>query len=523
MRNYLFLAFFLSFSLCLTNCNNASYQDHSNLDSWWTKYTTDLNINITSFDGVRIKADLFVPKSAYFPGLRPAIIFSSSWALNEQEYLLQAKQFAEKGYIVLSYATRGFGGSGGAVGVASPSDIADVSAIIDWLIDTQPVDIEHIGMAGVSYGAGISLIALAKDSRIATVAAMSGWSDLMKSLFAGNTVKKVWTDLLVASGELTGNLDPAIHQMYENLTEYNNLEETIDWAMERSAVSFVEEINRRNAPVLLANSYKDNLFPPNQHLDFYNQLTTPKKLIMNPGIHITAEISGLFGLTKGVWIDVHNWFDRWLMNKKENINELPVVFNYERERLAFDEIPMQPLNEDEVALTLKSRTKYTTIHSFKDSGASTGIPFISSVLDSYTNIKVKKWLPLINKKYGAIYYTDPLRSSKKLRGIPSLDVWVEANDPNIQMVAYFYSVDQRGFGTFMTHGILTLRDVMAGEAMKVRIEGTAFAFDVPHRDRIAVVIDTYDPLYGRPTDDSFSLKLWNNEEMPLRLTLPEVD
>ena len=72
------------------------------------QYTTDDSISITAEDGVNIEGNIFVPTNLQAPA--PAIVFISSWALNEYEYLQQAGELAEKGYIVLSYSTRGFGG-----------------------------------------------------------------------------------------------------------------------------------------------------------------------------------------------------------------------------------------------------------------------------------------------------------------------------------------------------------------------------------------------------------------------------
>ena len=94
-------------------------------------------------------------------GTHPAIVFVNSWGLNDAEYLAQATAFARAGYTVLSYTTRGFWGSGGQIDTAGPQDIADVSAVIDWLLAHTTADPAHIGVAGVSYGAGIGLIASA--------------------------------------------------------------------------------------------------------------------------------------------------------------------------------------------------------------------------------------------------------------------------------------------------------------------------------------------------------------------------
>ena len=61
------------------------------------------------------------------PGPHPALVFISSWGLNDAEYLVQARALAQAGYVVLSYTARGFWGSGGQIDTAGPPDIADTS------------------------------------------------------------------------------------------------------------------------------------------------------------------------------------------------------------------------------------------------------------------------------------------------------------------------------------------------------------------------------------------------------------
>src|SRR6185369_11872931 len=111
-------------------------------------------VDIYVADGTDLKANVVEPTS---PGLHPAIVFISSWGLNDVEYVAQANILAGDGYTVVSYTPRGFWGSGGGIDTAGPKDIADVSTVIDWTIAHTTADPARVGAAGVSYGAGISL------------------------------------------------------------------------------------------------------------------------------------------------------------------------------------------------------------------------------------------------------------------------------------------------------------------------------------------------------------------------------
>src|SRR5256885_2007755 len=59
--------------------------------------------DITAPDGVVLKANVIEPTTA---GRHPAVVFISSWGLNDDEYLVRAVRLARRGYTVLSYTPR---------------------------------------------------------------------------------------------------------------------------------------------------------------------------------------------------------------------------------------------------------------------------------------------------------------------------------------------------------------------------------------------------------------------------------
>lgn len=186
-------------------------------------YTTNDDIVIYSGDGVNLEANIFVPTEGKGP--YPAVIFVNSWGLNEYEYLTEAGRLAERGYVVLSYSTRGWGESGGAINTAGPRDMNDFSNVVDWLIGNAPVDANRIGASGISYGAGIALLGAAHDDRIQAVTALSGWGSLVEALYAQRTPRLVWGELLNVTGDLLGNPSPEIQENWSNVKNHRNIEE----------------------------------------------------------------------------------------------------------------------------------------------------------------------------------------------------------------------------------------------------------------------------------------------------------
>ena len=111
---------------------------------------TETDVRIESFDGIEIAATLFEPDA---PGRYPVVLGTHGWGGSRSRGL--GRTYAPRGYVVLSYDSRGFGESEGEVGVDGPTEVADVSALIDWLEARETVRVEgdsgaRIGMVGGS-------------------------------------------------------------------------------------------------------------------------------------------------------------------------------------------------------------------------------------------------------------------------------------------------------------------------------------------------------------------------------------
>ena len=502
-------------------------------------YTVDDDVVVTSFDGTEITANVIVPTSGQ--DSYPAIVFINSWAMDEYQYVPQAAKFAEQGYVVLSYATRGFGESTGKIGTSGPKDMIDLSRMIDWLLENTPTDVNRIGASGISYGSGISLMGAAHDERISAVVAMSTWGDLAESLYGQETPRLIWGGLLTLLGELVGNPEEDIAENYGNLLKHQNIEETLEWAAARSSKSYIDILNDRNVPIYIANNFGDNLFQPNQALKFYEQLTTPKRIDLSQGMHASAELWGLITVNQYhyLWDKTERWFDRWLKGENNGI-EHESAFNVEPKH-ADDQYENliewpSPLISDQ-RMYLHSRglltngkiksSKYSPwwtqtdmIFSGLDTLANTGIPMISSLIEAEIDAPVITSIPLISRINGIVFETERLENTLELRGIPKLHVNVEPSKSKYQMIAYLYDVDSVGIGRLITHGPLTDYTAKEGETQTVDMELVATAYDVPAGHKVALVVDTFDLLYAPPALDLYTLKFRFNKNEQSWLDLP---
>lgn len=501
--------------------------------------TTVVDIKIPSFDGALIDADLYLPDQKVFKGKRPALIFVNSWVMDKREYTIQAQKFAKKGYIVLSYSSRGFGRSEGLASCAGPEDIKDVTWIIDWLEENTDVDTDLIGLCGVSLGGGISGVAVAFEPRIKVIAMMSAWSNLYESFYYNNTFKELWAGLLLKAGQILGRLSDDFDDIFSRLKAGDEKSWIKEWARVRSAGSYLSEINQRDTPILIANNFRDYLFTPNGNVNFFRQLKVPKKLIMSPGIHASNELPGLMGISSVIWQDVHNWFDHWLQGIPPTgiMNKPPIQIISKQESEYYHEFP-EPKRDNNITFKLMPQNRLKNpgffrkasnrwgnieVSSAGKSGAKTGnIPVLASLLDSHTPFKVHKWMPLINKKYGAVYYSQKLSRDIKLRGAAELELWIKSLSEKIQLVAYIYDINRLNVGKLITHTVYSRRDCVIGKPFNLLLRLGAASHKFKRGHKIGIVIDTHDPLYSRVDDKIFKYEIMHQKTKTTRLYFPQI-
>ncbi|MGO4431218.1 CocE/NonD family hydrolase, partial [Streptomyces sp. MCAF7] len=124
------------------------------------------------------------------------------------------------------------------------------------------------------------------------VAALSGWADLVGSIYSGRTQHAQAAALLSGSGELLGRPSAELRQIFQDFLGSNLAKEKdiVEWGKKRSAATYLDRINANGAAIMLANAWGDSIFPPNTYAGFYEKLTGPKRLEFRPGDHATGEL-----------------------------------------------------------------------------------------------------------------------------------------------------------------------------------------------------------------------------------------
>src|SRR5687768_10495047 len=160
-----------------------------------------------------IVGDLYVPNSASPTNRLPAILTTNGFGGSKDDQAGIGKEFANRGYVVLSYSGLGFGGSdckitlddpdydgkaakqlvgylGGRSGVAFTDDAHTTPAPVLDVVQRDGLAIAHdprVGMVGGSYGGEVQFAAAGIDKRIDTIVPLITWNDLSYTFAPNNT------------------------------------------------------------------------------------------------------------------------------------------------------------------------------------------------------------------------------------------------------------------------------------------------------------------------------------------------
>ena len=460
-------------------------------------------VAITARDGVTLRGTLFAPVS---PGPRPALVLVSPWGTPDTVYSAQATELVRRGYVVLSYTTRGFGASGGTVQLAGPDDIADVSTVLDWLIARTAADPARLGIGGISYGAGISLLAASHDPRIRAVVAMSGWTDLTRTFYRGGARAFQVLGSVRFFAEVAGRPSPELVRILADFFADRDRTDVRAWTQIRSADAYLSAVDTYRPAIFLAQAYGDSFFPPDQAVDFFDALTGPKRLELSPGDHGTPEASGLLGLPNPLWSDAGRWLDRYLAGRPTGIDrEDPVVLrgtpvepvetypDWPHVGARVDRYGLGPVRDGTGSLVTGPPPAgwHRTIGSGRPTTADSGIVVITNGLAGIVGVPSLVFLPAVDRHYAGVWTTPPLDRVVPVRGMAHLRLEVRRQRAGT-VFAYLYAVDPLGIGRLVAHQPQS----WSGGRTRLDLRFPPVRFDLPAGSRLALVVDTVDGMYG---------------------------
>lgn len=451
---------------------------------------------------IELAAHVYLPAGA---GPHPLLVIPGSWGASAERYAQAAKPFTQDGYVVVSYAQRGIGKSGGQLDLGAEPTQRDVSRVITWSINHEPVDPNEVAVLGLSYGGGMSLMAAERDPRIKAVVAMSTWTNLEQAYFPNGTPNRLMVQTLFNASTVV-RLAPAVKSFYTAFASGNYAAAQADMSAISPGVSPITNIsslNRHKTPIMIVNDYQDSYFVPSQLTAFFDALTVPKRLVLGPGDHGTLEFPGLDGQPSAIWDNARKWLDHYVRgdsNGIENQAEVQLEDLNTGATHGFTEFPAADPKSlylgggDTGALTSTKSAGWTrTITS--------GVPTVANVspleLDVIPYRRVER-VPVnaISRAAAATWNSGPLPSAVTIVGQPTLHVSVSLFAAQASLFVHLYDVTPSGLGDLITTSTYSIANATPNQPKAYDIPFETTAYTLPAGHHLSVVIDTTDTKFA---------------------------
>ena len=488
-------------------------------------------IEIESFDGTTIVGSLYEPTNT---GPHPAMLITHGWGADRGAAYVRrlAEMYAKNDYVVLTYDSRGFGESGGEVGVNGPKEVEDAQTLISWLADRGNVrtkkkdpDNPSIGMDSLSYAGGIQLNTAAVDDRLDAIVPRWAWHDLVYSLAPDDVIKSGWGALLYAvgitgsRGVSSGDGSPEEHDVRYGLTEelhevqlkgaaFNEFPDDIEsFYKVRSPTTKLDEID---TPALFVHGWPDTLFVPNEAIWNYHGLRergVETRLLLFEGGHTFSDTAD--SDQRAVIDDAAlDWIETHVRGKGGKADLAPVTY-YEVQTGEFheaDDIP--PTSAGSRTLNLADAA----------SGDSTVV--VNSVAPTSTSQILPENEDLTSAT--AVNFDYPLTDGLEVFGPPQLQLQVEPLGPEARLFTKFYHVHD-GRATLINNQVTPLKvEGSLGIVETTDVEMVAFQRRFAAGDTLRFTIATTDAAFY-PSRESAGARIHHSDTYASTIDLPVVN
>jgi predicted acyl esterase len=536
---------------------------------------------VESWDRVPLDANVTLPPVG-MSGPFPLIVDLHGWSLGKANGPFVERALA--GYVVLSYTARGFHESCG-FGMSRLPDatLTDPGACLDrgWvrladaryeardtqhlaglLADEGLVIPDKVGVTGVSYGGGQSMILAALRNRVmlpdgsfvpwkspggldmtvAAAAPLIPWSDLAYALtpngrtldyrtdnpygLRGGVQKQSWNALLYGVGLATGFYVPPGLDPEADLTAWNDrLTAGEPYDSDPAARTILVEVASRHsaygiddsiapAPLFIYNAWTDDLFPVDEALRYWRR-TRQKYPAAEIALHFEDGFghprADLSGNVARVSARVEEFFARYL--KGESGQALPAVETYTQachgttEEGPFTAGDWDEIHPGEVRYTSRRTQRFTS---------EGGSPETAAALDPLSGGPCRI-LPAADDPGAATYRLPAAKGDGyTLLGSPTVIAELAATSPAAQVVAQLWDVAPDGMQALVSHSVYRPRSDNAGPQV-FQLHPSGWHFTAGHVVKLEL-LGRSTP-YVRPSNGVFTVTV---SRLELRLPVHEV-
>lgn len=477
--------------------------------------------------GVQLSATVIQPGGT---GTHPLIVMPTAWGTKQTEYQFVGTLFAHHGFVVVTYTQRGFNASGGEIDFAGPTTVADVSTVIDWAVQHEQADPNHIGMFGQSYGAGVSLLAAERDPRIKAVVALSTWSSFGDAFVENGTLTTRSLASLIGSGSTpTKHLDDELSTLALEFSTQPAAAISLIGKLSpsRSPIDGVVALNKNKTAVMMANGLQDSLFDPQQVVNLYDKLTGPKRMQFGIGDHGQVE-AGAFvsGAATGPVANALKWMQHYLQGQDNGIQAQPPIEVTDSKTGATRDLSAWPTGKQTVALPVpKGAKNYATTSGGWTALLGAGQQTVANAPVEDINLLRPYTFPVVNlatiSPMVGLRWDEPVQSSPRLvQGTGQLTFGLTGNEPSGSVFAYLYDVSPHGGATLMSVTPYSATGLSGTTPRQVSFALRPTVWTVPSGDHLSLVLTAADPKWTAAGRVGGILGVTSTPAGPAKLALP---
>ena len=534
------------------------------------------DVRIPARDGIELSANLFLPSgAATAPGLDapgadpvPVILnmdpyrkddWSAGWDLSLATYL------AEHGYAYCRVDVRGTGSSGGvAIDEYTEAETLDGHNAVEWLA-AQPWCSGRVGMWGLSYGGFTSIqVAATRPPHLRAIVAVQAtddrYTDDVHYVGGAMTVSEL---AQYAVSQVAMNVLPALRSAWGDawLERWRErLEATpvwlFRWAREQRdgpywrQGSLAPTYEHIEAAVLQLAGWMDEYVDAALRIQSKCQNAAAVRTIVGPWVHGLPDHA--YPAPNIDWLhEVVRWFDRWLKDAPNGVEDEPVLTWFHREATAPERFPKR-LNGAWRAAAQWPRAEPEHLVLTLDAGAAPGRGSLGAGVgadgaDSFAHHPTAGvhagslcWgaghLPnglaadlRAEEIHGPVWTSAPCEAPLDILGTPVAVLHVTSSQPVAHLVVRLGNVAPDGSVEQVSEGILNLthRDSHAeptplepGRRYEVRVplRAAGYRFLPGHRVRLSIASAHWPVIW--PSPGAGELAILRGPDAPSRLELP---
>jgi predicted acyl esterase len=288
---------------------------------------TQTEFKLTMSDGARIAASYFEPKGTPPAAGWPAVVLLhglgktrnlSDFVYWSPNYMAE-RFLAPEGYAVLTYDARAHGESEGQFTLDGPRELQDLRELLTWLTTRHPVDAQHVGAYGASYGGGLVWRAAVEGLPLAAIAPAATWTDLREALAPQGHVR-AGIVLGFSQSIPRERYGPEETALLTDAISETNVPAIRAYLATRSTRS---QLGRVRIPAFILQGRRDFAFDADQAIAAFRVLRGPKRLYLGDLGHEPAtNPKDEFDYAA---VEVRTWFDRFLKGIPNGIDKRPPV------------------------------------------------------------------------------------------------------------------------------------------------------------------------------------------------------